>query len=94
MIAGSGRCFYHPERSGIGICVECRNVICTECTTQFEGINRCAKCLALKLAAAKALIERNDWSVGAIFLALVSVAFLFGIVLGLATIFTPSGSTP
>ena len=88
MIAGSGRCFYHPERSGIGICVECRNVICTECTTQFEGINRCAKCLAAKLVAAKSLVERNDWSFGSILLALTSCGLIFGAVLGLAALFS------
>ena len=42
MIQGSGRCHYHPDRTGLGICVECRRVICRECTTPFEGINRCA----------------------------------------------------
>jgi hypothetical protein len=88
MIAGSGRCFYHPDRSGIGICVECRNVICAECTTQFEGINRCAKCLAKRLAEAKKLVERNDWGVGSIFLALVSITLVFGVVYGLAALFT------
>ncbi|MBL8953323.1 MAG: hypothetical protein JNK82_21290 [Myxococcaceae bacterium] len=88
MIAGSGRCFYHPDRSGIGICVECRNVICAECTTQFEGINRCAKCLAARLAAAKKLVERNDWGAGSIFLALVSISFVFGLVYGLAAAFS------
>ncbi len=88
MIAGSGRCFYHPDRSGIGICVECRQVICAECTTQFEGINRCAKCLARRLAEAKKLIERNDWGVGSIFLALVSITLVFGVVYGLAAAFS------
>jgi hypothetical protein len=88
VIAGSGRCFYHPDRSGIGICVECRNVICTECTTQFEGINRCAKCLAAKLKAAKTLVERNDWSFGAVTLALLSCALVFGAVWGIAELFS------
>ncbi|MBK7860038.1 MAG: hypothetical protein IPJ65_15755 [Archangiaceae bacterium] len=87
MIAGSGRCFYHPDRSGIGICVECKRVICTECTTQFEGINRCATCLAARLAEAKKLIERNDWSAGSLFLALVSVTAIFGFVWGVAALF-------
>jgi hypothetical protein len=86
MIAGSGRCFYHPDRSGIGICVECRRVICHECTTQFEGINRCAKCLQARLAEAKKLIERNDWGLGPIFLALVSATLVFGFILGLASL--------
>ena len=78
MIAGSGRCFYHPERSGIGICVECRRVICPECTTQFEGINRCASCLSKKLAKAATLGERRDWAFGNLLLALISAAALFG----------------
>ena len=78
MIAGSGRCFYHPDRSGIGICVECRQVICTECTTQFEGINRCASCLQKRLKAQEGPTERRDWSVGNVLLALLSVAVVYG----------------
>lgn len=78
MSLGSGRCHYHPERAGLGICVECRNVICTECTTQFEGINRCAKCLGERLAKARTLVARKDWSPGNVLLALASVALLFG----------------
>lgn len=87
MIAGSGRCFYHPDRSGIGICVECRNVICPECTTQFEGINRCAKCLASRLSQAQKIVARSEWGIGNVFLMLVSVAFLFGSVWAIARIF-------
>lgn len=86
MIAGSGRCFYHPDRSGIGICVECRRVICTECTTQFEGINRCATCLAKRLAEAKKLVERNDWGFGSLLLAACSVGLIFTVVYGLAAL--------
>lgn len=86
MALGSGRCHYHPDRPGLGICVECRNVICTECTTQFEGINRCAQCLGKRLAQAKALLVRKDWSAGNVFLALISVALLFGGFYGLAAL--------
>jgi hypothetical protein len=86
MIAGSGRCFYHPDRSGIGICVECRRVICPECTTQFEGINRCATCLAARLAQAKKLVDRNDWGAGSITLAVMSIAIVFGFVYGVAAL--------
>ncbi len=88
MVSGSGRCHYHPERAGLGVCVECRNVICRECTTQFEGINRCAKCLATKLAAAQQLAPRNDWSPGAVLLALVSTGTLFAGFLMLAGVLT------
>ena len=79
MLSGSGRCFYHPDRAGLGICVECRNVICVECTTQFEGINRCAKCLAARLAKAKKLVARKDWSFGNVFLALCSLGIIYGL---------------
>lgn len=87
MISGSGRCFYHPDRAGLGICVECRNVICVECTTQFEGINRCAKCLAARLSKAQKIVARSEWGVGNLFLMLVSIAFLFGSVWAIAGIF-------
>lgn len=86
MSLGSGRCHYHPERAGLGICVECRNVICTECTTQFEGINRCAQCLGARLAKARALVDRREWSVGNVMLALVALAVLFGGFYGLAAL--------
>jgi hypothetical protein len=86
MALGSGRCHYHPERAGLGICVECRNVICTECTTQFEGINRCAKCLGDRLTQARKLVDRRDWSFGSVLLALVAVAVLFGGFYGLASL--------
>ncbi len=84
MSLGSGRCHYHPERAGLGICVECRNVICTECTTQFEGINRCAKCLGERLAKARKLTDRRDWSAGGVTMALLAAAVLFGCFYGLA----------
>jgi hypothetical protein len=80
MLPGSGRCEYHPDRAGVGICVECRKVICVECTTQFEGINRCARCLAEKLQSAKTLAERRDWGFGNILLGLISFAAVFGTV--------------
>jgi len=88
MSLGSGRCHYHPERAGLGICVECRNVICSECTTQFEGINRCAKCLAARLEQVRKSVARNDWSFGGVLLALVSFVVLFAGFYGLAAAFT------
>lgn len=78
MLQGSGRCHYHPDRAGLGICVECRRVICRECTTQFEGINRCARCLEKRLQVLKGPTERRDWSVGNVLLALLSVGVVYG----------------
>ena len=84
MIQGSGRCHYHPERPGLGICVECRRVICRECTTQFEGINRCASCLARRLKALESPAERREWTVGHVLLALVGATGVYGVVFLLA----------
>jgi hypothetical protein len=38
-------CFYHGDRPGIGVCVRCRRVICSDCCTRLEGINHCHACL-------------------------------------------------
>ncbi len=81
MIQGSGRCHYHPERTGLGICVECRRVICRECTTQFEGINRCASCLDQRTRALAVSAERREWSAGNVLLALLAGAVVYGGVL-------------
>jgi hypothetical protein len=86
MIQGSGRCHYHPERTGLGICVECRRVICRECTTQFEGINRCASCLEKRLKALEGPAERREWTVGNVTLALLGAAVVYVGVLLLALI--------
>ncbi|QRK04612.1 hypothetical protein JQX13_30720 [Archangium violaceum] len=88
MIQGSGRCHYHPERTGLGICVECRRVICRECTTQFEGINRCASCLEKRRKALEGPAERREWSVSNVLLALIGAALVYGGVLLLAQMAT------
>lgn len=38
-------CHYHRERTGIGVCMRCRVVICKDCTTKVDGINHCHACL-------------------------------------------------
>ncbi|MDY7225497.1 hypothetical protein [Hyalangium rubrum] len=78
MLQGSGRCHYHPDRAGLGICVECRRVICRECTTQFEGINRCASCLEKRLKVLEGPAVRADWSPGNVVLALMTVGIFYG----------------
>ncbi|WP_434388473.1 hypothetical protein [Melittangium boletus] len=84
MIQGSGRCHSHPDRTGLGICVECRRVICRECTTQFEGINRCATCLQSRLRALEVTAERKEWTPGHVLLALVGMGLVYGGVLAMA----------
>jgi hypothetical protein len=87
MSLGSGRCYEHPLRPGLGICVECRKVICAECTTQFEGINRCASCLKARLAKLERIERRNDWSLGGVTLAVISLGVLYAGFLGLSALF-------
>lgn len=79
MSLGSGRCFSHPQRPGLGICVECRHVICVECTTQFEGINRCSSCLTKRLEGIRSIAGRNEWSFGSVTWAVLSLTMLFGL---------------
>ncbi len=73
-----GDCHYHPTRPGIGICVECRQVICADCSTQFEGINRCASCLGKMSRAASEVADRSDWSAGRI----LTLALVFALLTG------------
>jgi hypothetical protein len=88
---GSGRCFYHPARAGLGICVECRNVICIECTTQFEGINRCATCLQARLEKARTFVTRREWTFGNVALAVLASALLYAGFFLAASLLRPQG---
>lgn len=38
-------CAFHPERPGVGVCMRCRRVICSNCCTRLEGVNHCHACL-------------------------------------------------
>jgi hypothetical protein len=71
-------CSFHPQRLGIGICVECRKVICAECTTQFEGINRCAQCLAKLAPKLKPKAALAEWGAVSLLGAAASFAGLIG----------------
>jgi hypothetical protein len=46
-------CHYHPDRTGVGVCMRCRRVICAACCTRVEGVNHCHACL-------KSLGRRRD----------------------------------
>lgn len=39
-------CQNHPEREALGICIQCRSQVCSECVTKVDGINYCVRCLA------------------------------------------------
>lgn len=82
-------CFFHGQRLGIGVCVECRRVVCQECSTQFEGINRCAQCLARMVHRPGARPALREWGTISLLGASVAGSALFGSVLLLARLLAP-----
>ena len=74
----SGTCHYHPMRPGIGVCVECRQVVCAECTTQFEGVNRCAACLARLGRRQESRARGSELGLGNLLTLLLAFGLLFG----------------
>jgi len=48
------RCFIHPAREAVSLCVECRRAWCRECVVDHDGRLVCAACLArLRAPAAR-----------------------------------------
>lgn len=44
--AGIGKlCAHHPDRAGFALCMSCKQVVCQECATTWDGINYCRPCL-------------------------------------------------
>ncbi len=85
----SGNCHYHPMRAGIGICVECREVVCSECSTPFEGINRCARCLSRLSREARDVARRSDFRALPILAALGVFGALFVVFAAAAKLLAP-----
>jgi hypothetical protein len=75
-------CYYHEDRSAIGICMHCRVPICPACTTRLRGINYCHKCLAA-LAARK---EETAFNAGPLIAAVV-LLFVVGLLFGMCWLF-------
>ena len=46
MSANVAVCENHLQREAIGVCVQCRRRVCSECSTKVEGINYCVACLS------------------------------------------------
>jgi hypothetical protein len=46
------RCFNHPGRPAVAICVSCGKAVCASCSTPWEGMHHCISCLAARRAAA------------------------------------------
>lgn len=73
--AAPARCFYHPDRPAMAICVSCRKPVCASCSTLWEGMHHCTECLARRRAA---VVERGT-ALRTVFLALLTLALLGGI---------------
>jgi hypothetical protein len=43
---GQQRCFVHPSREAVSLCLECRRAFCRECVVDHDGRLMCAACLA------------------------------------------------
>lgn len=78
MLNQAVHCYQHPQRLGIGICVECRQVVCAECSTQFEGINRCARCLARMAPRAAEQRPYQEWGPLSLMGALLCGGLIYG----------------
>lgn len=50
-LTAPARCFNHPDRPALAVCVDCRRSICQSCSTLWEGIHCCVDCLAKRRAA-------------------------------------------
>jgi hypothetical protein len=51
-------CVHHPDRAGHAACMSCRQVVCQECATTWDGIHYCVACLAGRRRAAEG---RGSW---------------------------------
>lgn len=87
-------CTNHLDREAIGICVECRSRVCSECVTKVDGINYCVSCLAAlaERSARRAPSEVRataSWLAGLSALALLGAAVL--VTWGLLEVALPGG---
>ena len=72
--AASARCFYHPDRQALAVCVSCRKPICQSCSTLWEGMHHCAACLSER----RSTVARRGAAVRTIVLGLLTLGLLAG----------------
>jgi sulfite exporter TauE/SafE len=82
-------CFYHPERSAVGVCKHCGRGLCAVCAALVDDTLACkdrheAQVKELNLAAQRTIVQalriRTGFIRNAVFYGLVGVAFAaFGI---------------
>lgn len=78
------RCSNHPDREGVGICVNCRSVVCVECSTKVDHMNYCIACLehgSKRPATARPAAPVNELALGlpALFLAFAGSVLAFAL---------------
>lgn len=60
------KCYIHPDRDAVGMCVGCGKPICEECLVTLHDRNYCKRCTA-KLAQGRSLLAENlsprSWTV-------------------------------
>jgi hypothetical protein len=62
-------CAEHPDRVSHAICMSCRRTMCQECTTQWDGINYCNRCVSGRKPAA----ERERTTVSLLIMLAISI---------------------
>lgn len=80
-------CAHHPERPAHAICVACRNPICQECSTRWEGIHYCVRCLEARRGTSRSRTAVGGWLVVAgavigLFFATNALRVLVGVIFG------------
>ncbi len=83
------RCFVHPSREAVSLCLECRRAFCRECVVDHDGRLICAACLARLNAPAagrRGALRRLSSAVGVAFAILLCwiLFYMFGRMLMLA----------
>jgi hypothetical protein len=83
------RCFVHPLREAVSLCLECRRAFCRECVVDHDGRLICAACLARLNAPAagrRGALRRLSSAVGVAFAILLCwiLFYMFGRMLMLA----------
>ena len=68
------RCSHHPQRQAFALCMSCRQPLCQECATQWDGIWYCAACLGAKRDTVRHHSHAGGWI--AVALALIVTLFL------------------
>lgn len=54
------KCFYHPDRDGVGICQQCGKSACRDCIEDFGGSMFCNGCVAREQAAQAQLAQEEE----------------------------------